>query len=91
MKFGSGTTAEHYQSVKNLSQEYKMPLFEVAIVQKPTKKELDEGTGVEKLVFGPTAVIARDAQSAAITAVTGPSAPTGLDMTRAEVIVRPFQ
>ncbi len=67
-----------------------MPLFEVAIIKKPTKKELEEGTGTELLVFGPEPVIARDGQSAAITAVTGPKAPQGLDMTRAEVIVRPF-
>lgn len=67
-----------------------MPLFEVAIIQKPTKKELDEGTGVEKLLFGPKAVVARDGQSAAIAAVTGADAPTGLDMSRAEVLVRPF-
>lgn len=67
-----------------------MPLFEVAIIQKPTRKELEEGTGTEKLLFGPAAVIARDAQSAAITAVTGPNAPVGLDMSRAEVLVRPF-
>lgn len=67
-----------------------MPLFEVAIIQKPTKKEVEEGTGTEKLVFGPKAVIARDNQSAAIAAVTGSDAPTGLDMSRAEVLVRPF-
>jgi hypothetical protein len=67
-----------------------MPLFEVAIIQKPTKKELEEGTGKETLLFGPEAVLARDNQSAAITAVTGPKAPQGLDMARAEVLVRPF-
>lgn len=67
-----------------------MPLFEVAIIQNPTKKELEEGTGVEKLLFGPKAVIARDAQAAAITAVTGTEAPASLDMNRAEVLVRPF-
>jgi len=67
-----------------------MPLFEVAITQKPTKKELDEGTGTEKLLFGPKAVMARDPQAAAVAAVTGEGAPTGLDMNRAEVIVRPF-
>lgn len=67
-----------------------MPLFEVAILQKPTKKELDEGSGTEKLLFGPKAVVARDGQSAAIAAVTGPDAPKDLDMTRAEVQVRPF-
>lgn len=67
-----------------------MPLFEVAIIQKPTKKEAEEGTGTEKLLFGPQAVLARDQQSAAIAAVTGPNAPKELDMTRAEVLVRPF-
>ena len=67
-----------------------MPLFEVAIVVKPTKKEVEEGTGKEILAFGPKPVIARDQQTAAIAAVTGADAPKDLDMTRAEVLVRPF-
>ena len=67
-----------------------MPLFEVAILQKPTKKELEEGTGTEKLVFGPKFVVAQDSQSAAIASVMGEGAPAGLDMTRAQVLVRPF-
>lgn len=67
-----------------------MPLFEVAIIQKPTKKEQEEGPGAEKLIFGPKAVVARDIQSAGIAAVTGDGAPTGIDMNRAEVLVRPF-
>jgi hypothetical protein len=67
-----------------------MPLFEVAIIKKPTKKESEEGTGVEELLFGPKAVLARDGQTAAIAAVTGKDAPVGLDMARAEVLVRPF-
>jgi hypothetical protein len=67
-----------------------MPLFEVAIIQKLTKKEAEEGTGKEKVLLAPKAVLARDAQSAAITAVTGPDAPKDLDMNRAEVLVRPF-
>lgn len=67
-----------------------MPLFEVAIIQQPTKKEAEEGTGVEKLLFGPKPVIGRDGQTAAIAAVTGPDAPKELDMTRAQVLVRPF-
>lgn len=64
-----------------------MPLFEVAIIKKPTMKEQEEG-GVEELVFGPTAVVAQDGQSAAISAVTG-SGKT-IDMQRCEVLVRPF-
>lgn len=67
-----------------------MPLFGVAIVQKPTKKEVEEGTGSEKLVHGPVWVTARDPQSAAISAVTGKDAPTGIDMSRCEVQVSPF-
>jgi hypothetical protein len=67
-----------------------MPLFEIAIIQKPTKKELEEGTGQEKLLFGPKPVVARDGQSAAIAAVMGEDSPKGLDMSRAEVLVRPF-
>jgi hypothetical protein len=67
-----------------------MPLFEVAIIKDPTKKELEEGTATEELLFGPKAVLAKDAQTAAIAAVTGKDAPQGLDMTRARVIVRPF-
>jgi hypothetical protein len=67
-----------------------MPLFEVAILQIPTKKEMEDGTGVEKLLFGPKCVIARDDQSAGIAAVTGEDAPKGLDMNRAQVIIRPF-
>ena len=37
-----------------------MPLFEVAILQQPTKKEAEDGHQ-EKLLFGPQAVVARDA------------------------------
>lgn len=66
-----------------------MPLFEVAILEKPTKKELEDGAS-EKLVFGPKAVVARDGQAAAIAAVMGEGAPKGIDMSRAEVLVRPF-
>ena len=67
-----------------------MPLFEVAIIQRPTKKEIDEGTGVETLVFGPKPVIARDQQSAAIAAVMDGGVKDGTDRTRMDVLVRPF-
>lgn len=67
-----------------------MPLFEIAIIQKPTAKELQEGTGSEKLLFGPKPVLARDSQTAAMSAMMGSDAPQGLDLSRAEVIVRPF-
>jgi len=64
-----------------------MPLFEVAILEKPTKKEAEEG-GTEKLVFGPRAVVANDSQSAGITAVLEENVM--VDKGRMVVLVRPF-
>lgn len=65
-----------------------MPLFEVAILKKPTKKEVEDGSAREELVFGPKAVVAKDDQSAAIAAVM--ASGEKIDMERAEVLVRPF-
>jgi hypothetical protein len=67
-----------------------MPLFEVAIIQQPTKKEIEDGTGAEKLLFGPKAVLAKDNQTAGITAILAEGAALQIDMARAQVIVRPF-
>jgi hypothetical protein len=66
-----------------------MPLFEVAILEKPTRKEAEDGAS-EKLVYGPKAVVARDGQSAAIAAVMDGDVPTTIDKSRMEVLVRPF-
>lgn len=66
-----------------------MPLFEIAILQKPTKKEAEEGA-TEKLIFGPKSVIARDEQAAGFAALMGAEVPRDLDMNRAEVLIRPF-
>lgn len=68
-----------------------MPLFEVAILEQPTKKEIEEGTGEEKLVFGPKPVVAKDSQSAAIKAVLDNASDAAkIDKSRMQVIVRPF-
>jgi hypothetical protein len=68
-----------------------MPLFEVAIIEVPTKKEIEEGTGEEKLVFGPKSVIASDAQSAAIKSVMdNGSEAAKINRSRMQVLVRPF-
>ena len=67
-----------------------MPLYEIAIIQKPTKKEAEEG-GIEKLLFGPKAVVARDEQAAAVGAVAGNGAlPPETDLNRIDVLIRPF-
>jgi hypothetical protein len=68
-----------------------MPLFEVAIVEIPTKKEIEEGTGEERLVFGPKAIVALDAQSAALKAVMdAPDEAAKINRSRMQVLVRPF-
>ena len=68
-----------------------MPLFEVAIMEVPTKKEVEEGTGEEKLAFGPTFVVAKDGQSAAIRAVLENAGKVGeINKDKMQVLVRPF-
>lgn len=64
-----------------------MPLYEVAVVSKPTKKEIDENGVIEELILPPKAVVARDPQGAAIAAVRELK---DLDVNRSEVLVRPF-
>lgn len=66
-----------------------MPLFEVAILENPTKKSAEDGVG-QKLVLGPKPVIARDQQSAAINAVLDGGIDSTVDRSRLEVLVRPF-
>ena len=66
-----------------------MPLFEVAMIEKPTKKQQEDGQG-EKLVMPPRAVLAKDQNSAAIIAVMDGGLAPEVDRTRLEVLVRPF-
>ena len=65
-------------------------LYEVAMIEQPTKKDKEEGAS-EKLILKPTAVIANDDKQAAIAAVMQHKDEIGtLDMSRLQVIVRPF-
>ncbi len=64
-------------------------LYEVAILELPTKNEKEDGKG-ERLVFGPSAVVAKDEQSAAIAAVLDQSGGVQVDRSRMSVLVRPF-
>ena len=66
-----------------------MPLFDVAILERPTKKEAENGQ-CERLVFGPKSVVANDEQSAAISAVMDNTETLKVDKSRMEVLVRPF-
>jgi hypothetical protein len=67
-------------------------LYEVAILEKPTKKEIEDEGKTERLVFGPKAVIANDSQSAAIAAVLDGDngSKIEVDRSRMTVLVRPF-
>jgi hypothetical protein len=65
-------------------------LFEVALIKKPSKKAIEEGTGREELILAPTAVIANDAQAAAVQAVITNKDKVPSDMNLIEVLVRPF-
>jgi len=64
-------------------------LFEIAILESPTKKEVEEEGKTERLVFGPKAVVANDSQSAAIAAVLD-NGKIDVDRARMKVLVRPF-
>ena len=66
-----------------------MPLFDVAILERPTKKEAEDGKS-ERIVLAPTAVVAADEQSAAIAAVMDQEKMADVDRSRMEVLVRPF-
>jgi len=65
-----------------------MPLYEVVVLERPTKKEAEEGA-IEKLLIAPKAVVARNEQSAVIAATRGPELEK-VDFDRLEVKVRPF-
>lgn len=65
-----------------------MALFEVAILEGP-KKLKNEEEGQERLALGPVFVIAKDSQSAAISAVLD-NPTVKIDRTRMLVLVRPF-
>lgn len=64
-------------------------LYIVAIIQKPTKKQEEEGVQ-EQLILAPTPVIARDDKAAAVKAVTTNKDKIEGDLSNVEVIVRPF-
>jgi membrane peptidoglycan carboxypeptidase len=66
-----------------------MPLYEVALIQAPTKKESEDGAA-EKLILAPTAVIASDDKAAAVQAVAANKDKVPADLNRVTVLVRPF-
>lgn len=66
-----------------------MPLYEVALIERPTKKEQEDGKS-EKLILPPTPVLAKDDRSAGFQAVIEHKDKIAVDLQRVEVLVRPF-
>lgn len=64
-------------------------LYLVALIQKPTQKETEDGKQ-EVLILAPTPVIARDDKSAAVQAVAMNKDKISTDLSNVEVLVRPF-
>lgn len=66
-----------------------MPLFEIAVISAPSKKEIEDGQ-TEKLIFGPKAIVAANDQAAVFGVVQGETALAGVDFSKIKVLVRPF-
>lgn len=64
-----------------------MSLYQVAVLERPTKKNKDDGK-LERLVVQPTFVVANDPQSAAISVFR--KNDIEIDENRMEILVRPF-
>lgn len=66
-----------------------MPLYEVAIVEEPTKKEVEEEGKQEVLkYFTPQPIVAKDSHEASIEAYM--QCKSDVDKSRMKVYVRPF-
>lgn len=70
-----------------------MPLFGIAVLEQPTKKEREDGKS-ERLLFGPEWDTGTDGQAVALkillSAQQGGKLPKDLDLSRAQVLVTPF-
>jgi hypothetical protein len=69
-----------------------MPLFEVAVLEKPTKDAQDHGAQ-ERLVLGPVSIVAPNPEVAKILIGKNlPATVNGMEVApdRLEVLVRPF-
>lgn len=66
-------------------------LFEVAIVENPTKKDAEDNGAMEKLILPPQFVVAKSTEQAAISAIMGNMDQLkDVDKNRMIVHVRPF-
>lgn len=64
-----------------------MPLFEVAVITKPSKNDADSGKS-DAVLLAPTAIVARDQQAAILKATK--LLKEDVDLDKCEVLARPF-
>lgn len=70
--------------------EEKNVLFDVVIIEKPSSKAKDEEM-LEKIIFGPKTIVAKDKEHAKTLALLSPEFHIGDAIkSRVEVLVRPF-
>lgn len=65
-----------------------MALYEVAILEKALKKDVDKGVAAEKLIHGPVAVVAKDGDAAKLKVAL--ECGKKVESDRMVVLVRPF-
>jgi hypothetical protein len=69
---------------------FRMPVFEVVIIEEPSQNARDDGA-MEKLVLGPVAVVAKDANSAGtVVAMEHADQLRAIDKGRMKTLCRPF-
>ncbi len=66
-----------------------MPLFDIAVISAPSKKEIEDGV-TEKLLFGPKSICAATEQAAVFGIVQGEPSLNGIDFSKIKVLIRPF-
>jgi len=66
-----------------------MPLFQIAVVSVPTKKELEEGE-TEKLIYWTEKPICAKNEQTAVLGVAMSDGLKGADLNKIQVIVLPF-
>lgn len=74
----------------NPERKETMPVFEVVIIEEPSKNAKDDGE-LEKLILGPVTVVAKDKESAGtVVAMENADKLKDVVKTRMKVLCRPF-
>lgn len=67
-----------------------MNLFEIAILEVPTKKQMEDEGKKARIVVEPTCILAKDEQTALMRLAKDGKIPSDADEDRLNVLIRPF-